>query len=223
MDVSTIDDVAVVAEREADSARGWPTVFALAAGAFCFVFTEHIHDTTLERLAEKAMMSTATGALTITMFGLLAGLGAPFFVAASRRIDRRVLVGLLLGTYLTGFVISSSAETFGVLVAGRLILGLANGLLWSVTTSIALRQVAPRHWTKVTILVFAAVGSAAVLCVPLGDLAGGPLNTWELGFLVTAVIGVLTMSTTRSLLPSRLRGGPQSVASGRDLPVDNPS
>ncbi|WP_371627329.1 hypothetical protein OG245_34855 [Streptomyces sp. NBC_01116] len=68
--------------------------------------------------------------LMVTAQGVAAGLGAPFIVAWSRRVDRRRLLTALLGGLFADHVGVTSVVLFGiVLVALAVIVGAATGRL----------------------------------------------------------------------------------------------
>ncbi|WP_258047282.1 MFS transporter [Streptomyces sp. SM13] len=72
--------------------RGWLGVAAITAGLFVFLTTERMPIGLLTPIGESLGVSVGAVGLMVTAQGVAAGLGVPFIVAWSRRVDRRRLL-----------------------------------------------------------------------------------------------------------------------------------
>jgi predicted MFS family arabinose efflux permease len=94
-------------ERRPSTRRGWWGVAAITASLFVFLTTELMPIGLLTPLSTSLGTSTGTAGLMVTLYGISAGLGAPFIVAWTRRVDRRVLLTALLAVLALGNLVTA--------------------------------------------------------------------------------------------------------------------
>ncbi len=98
------------------------------------------------------------------------------------------------------------APGFPLLIAARLILGIAVGGLWSMVPALALRLVPPSHVSKALAIIFAGVSVATVAMLPLATALETKVG-WRpifLGFAVFGVLAALGQTLTLPRLPVAL-------------------
>lgn len=188
------------AEQQQTSPRFWLATITISLAVFAFTTTEMVPIGLLTSIGPDLDVSTGTTGLTVTLFGGIAGLAAPFVTSATRSVDRRTLMYVLGVVFVVGNVLSALAPNFATLMAARIVLGFAHGLMWSIAASIAVRLVAPKDAVRATAVVFGGISVASVIGVPLGAFIG-ELADWRVTFHAIAALGVIFLVGSALLLP----------------------
>lgn len=181
--------------------RGWLAVLAVSLGTFSFVTTEMLPVGVLTNIGMGVGVSVGMAGLVMTVYGVAAGLGAPPLVAWTGRLDRRLLLVLLLIVLILGNFVTAWAPNFAVLMIARLILGFANGVFWSIGASTAVRLVPEKDQTRATAIVVGGISVASVLGVPLGTFIG-EVAGWRMAFVAVGLLGIAALLALMSLLPA---------------------
>ncbi|MEU4521847.1 MFS transporter [Amycolatopsis sp. NPDC024027] len=174
----------------------WPAVFAVTVGIFAIVTIEILPIGLLTPIAAGFGVSAGTAGWTMTVPGFVAAVAAPVVTVAAGRVDRRLLLGGLLGLLAAAAFLTAAAPAFGVLLAGRFLVGVVIGGFWSLGAGLAPRLVGTAAAARATSVIFAAVPLGSVLGVPLGTLAG-QLAGWRTAF---CLLGVLSLATAVALV-----------------------
>lgn len=194
--------------------RRWFAVAAVGTGVFAFTTTEMVPIGLLPAMSGDLRVSEGTVGLSVTLYGAIAGVFAPVLTAATRRVDRRLLLLLVLAVFVAGNAFTALSSSYGVLMVSRLLTGFAHGVMWSIAASIAVRLVPPAQSVRATAVVFSGISIASVVGVPFGTFVGG-LSNWRTAFWSIAAIGVLILGTAAFLLPPM---APRAVVRLAELP-----
>ena len=182
---------------------------ALAAAVFVVTATEMMPVAVLSEVGVDLGVSVGAVGLTVTVYGVVAGLSAPLMTSWTRRVDRRTLVLTILGAFVVGNVATAVVSNFPTLLAVRLGLGLFHGLMWSIVAGVAVRLVPPASSGKATAAVFSGISLALVLGVPAGTAMSARWG-WHVVFAVLAAMSAVTWVAVAVLvprLPTRDAGG----------------
>jgi DHA1 family chloramphenicol resistance protein-like MFS transporter len=115
--------------------------------------------------------------------------GAPLLAGLARRWPRRgALLGFLL-VFLAVHVIGAVTDSFGVLLATRVVGALANAGFLAVALVAAVGMVEPDAKGRATSMLLGGVTLACVVGVPAGALLG-QLWGWRSAFWAVAVVSV---------------------------------
>ncbi|MFV2171538.1 MFS transporter [Actinomadura sp. LOL_016] len=180
--------------------RAWSAVVAVAVGIFALVTAEQLPVGLLAPIGSELHVSEGTAGLMVTVPGLVAALSAPLLPVAIGRLDRRIVLAGLIGLMVAAHAVSALAPGFGVLLASRVLVGVAIGGFWALAGGLAPRLVPGPAVPRAMSLIFGGVAAAEVLGVPAGTLIGG-WGGWRAAFAVLGGLGALVLIALVAVLP----------------------
>ena len=198
MSTSSIDCAAAPSETRP---APWTAVTAVAAGAFVLVTTEFLPIGLLPQIAEDIGITNGQAGLLVTLPGVVAAIAAPTTVALAGRIDRRLLLCVLLGLLVASNAVVAIGSTLPVLLIGRIFLGVGVGGFWTVGGSLGPRLRPGAQGPKATSIIFAGVSLGTIAGLPAGALLGCVV-TWRVAFAATAVLALVLIAALLVFLPS---------------------
>ncbi|MEV0662391.1 MFS transporter [Actinomadura luteofluorescens] len=193
---------------------------AITASLFAFLTTELLPVGILTPVSASLGVSVGVAGLMVTVYGVSAGLGVPFIVAWSRRVDRRVLLPALLVVLAAGNLVTALSPTFPLILATRLTMGFANGVFWAIGVSMAMRLVPEKHASRAAAVVMSGISIAAVAGMPLGTFLED-LTGWRTTFLIWSGLSALVLLAVAVLIPSLPSRNAVPVREVFALPVTN--
>ncbi|MBO1413624.1 MFS transporter [Streptomyces sp. FH025] len=192
---------------EAPQANHWLAVSAVALGTFLLVSAEQLPIGLLTSVGSALSVSEGTAGLMVTVPSLVAAFAAPLVPMLVRGMDRRILLLGLMALMTLSNVASAVAPNFGVLVASRVVVGVAIGGFWAVASGLAVRLVAAENVPKATAIIFGGVGAANVFGVPLGTLVGD-FAGWRVAFAAVSALALVALVALLVVLPSLVASQP---------------
>ncbi|MBB2947114.1 DHA1 family inner membrane transport protein [Actinoplanes lutulentus] len=189
--------------------RRWAALFALALGGFGLGLTEFVAMGLLPEIARdllplsyarSAPDAVATAGWMITTYALGVVVGAPTIAALTARVPRRRLLVGLLGLFVIGTLASAIAPTFGLVMAGRFVSGLAHGAYFGAAGIVAANILGPGNYGKGFAIVLSGLTGANVFGVPL-ITALGQAQGWRVAYLAVAGVFVLTLLAVLATVP----------------------
>lgn len=207
-------------QDQVSPARGWLGVAAITASLFVFLTTELMPIGLLTPLSESLEVSVGAAGLMVTAQGVAAGLGVPFIVAWTRRVDRRRLLTALLAVLAVGNLVTSIAPNYPLILGTRLIMGFASGVFWAIGVSMAMRIVPEKHANRAAAVVMSGISIATVVGIPLGTLLESA-GDWRTTFMIWAGLSALVFLAVAFTIPSLPSANAVSVREVFELPVKN--
>ncbi|MFJ7587822.1 MFS transporter [Streptomyces sp. NPDC097617] len=174
---------------------------AVSLGIFCLITSELLPVGLLTPVGADLGVSDGTAGLMVTAPGLVAGFCAPLVTVGAGRLDRRLVLCVLIALMVAANLGAALAHGFAVVLAARLLVGVSVGGFWAVAGGLAVRLVPECHVGRATALVFGGVPTASVLGVPAGTLLG-EVGGWRTAFAAVGVLGLLTLAALLLLLPA---------------------
>ena len=179
----------------------WLGVVSLSLGIFAIVMSEFLPASLLPVIAGDLRVSEGTAGQAVSSTAFAAVLSALLISVVLPRADRRrVMVGLTLLAAASNLIVAL-APTFSVLLAARLLLGVALGGFWAMATAMAAQLVPPDHVGRALTVVNSGVAAATVAAIPLGAWLGGVWG-WRGIFLLAAGVAVLALLVQAATLPA---------------------
>jgi predicted MFS family arabinose efflux permease len=180
--------------------RSWIAVIAIGLGVFTVTSTEMMPIGLLPGIASDLGVSEGQVGLSVTLYGIFAGALAPLLTAASRRLDRRHLLLVVLAVFVVGNVLTALATNYVLLMLCRLAIGFIHGVMWAIVASIAVRLVPAALSVRATAIVFSGISLASVLGVPFGTFIGEWLD-WRAAFWGLALCSCVAFLAIAVLMP----------------------
>ncbi|MET0287298.1 MAG: MFS transporter [Polyangiales bacterium] len=186
--------------------RHWAAVVVTAVAIFVLVTSEMLPVSLLGALSKDLSVSVGVAGTTLTAPGLIAAVAAPTLPIAAWRVDRRTLLGVLLGVLALSNALCALAPSFAVLFAARVLAGVSIGGSWAMAAGIGGRLVTGPESARATSLIFGGVSVATIVGVPASALIGDAWG-WRAAFgisaLGAALIGVWLVRVLPPLPGSR--------------------
>lgn len=165
-------------------------------------------------------ISVGAAGLMVTLYGVSAGLGVPFIVAWTRRVNRRVLLSALLAVLTLGNLITAISPSYPLVLATRLIMGFASGVFWGIGVAMAMRIVPARHASRAAAIVMSGISIAAVVGIPLGTVLE-ELTDWRTTFLIWSGLSTLVCLAVAAIIPSLPSANAVSAREVFTIPLRN--
>lgn len=207
-------------EHPYSTLRSWLGVSVITASLFVFVTTELMPVGLLTPMSTSLYISVGAAGLMVTLYGISAGLGVPFIVAWTRRVNRRMLLSALLAILALGNLITAISPNFPLVLTTRLVMGFANGVFWAIGVSMAMRLVPGRHASRAAAVALSGISIATVVGMPLGTFLES-LTSWRTTFLIWSGLSALVFLAVAAIIPSLPSENAVSVREVFGLPHKN--
>lgn len=169
----------------------WSAVVAIGVGASTLVTTEFLPVGLLPQIAQDLAVSEGQASLMVTAPGIVAAGAALLTISVGKRIQRQHALLVLLSLLVISNAMVACANSLGVLLAARMLLGVAVGGFWTIGVSLGPR-LRPDAIGRATSVIFSGVTVGTVAGVPAGTLLGRLLG-WRLAFAAFAALVLLVV------------------------------
>ncbi|MBM9466750.1 MFS transporter [Nakamurella leprariae] len=198
-------------DPERDRRRGWVATVVVGFGAFVLAASQLMPVALIAQVATDLDVSDGISGLMIAVPAVTAALTAFTLTVPLQHVDRRwLLVGFAV-LFTVSDAIAAVSPHIAVLLAARVLLGVALGGFWAIAASMAPRLVPTRDVGMATATVFGGIALATAVGVPAGAFLASWSN-WRVAIGVMAALGllaaVLQLVAVPSLPEHRLRPRP---------------
>lgn len=192
-----------IAAREATAPvkPAWRAVYSLGLGVFGLITAEFLPASLLTPMAASLGVTEGMAGQAVTATALVALVSGLLISAATRNIDRRWVLMFFSLLQILSSLLVAFAPTLEVLLAGRLLLGVAIGGFWAMSTATAMRLVPADKIPQALAVIFSSVSVATVVAAPLGSFLGSLIG-WRNVFILCIVPSVLALLWQLWVLPS---------------------
>lgn len=179
----------------------WAGVVSLGLGIFTLVASEFLPASLLSPIAADLGVTEGVAGQLVTATSIIGIVGGPLVVSALPRVDRRtVMVGLTTLAVISN-VLVAIAPVFGLMMASRLLLGLAISGFWAMSLAVTSQLVPADRLGRAMTIVNTGLSLATIAAVPAGAVLGDLLG-WRTVFLGAAAVGVIALTVQMVTLPS---------------------
>ena len=187
----------------ADAARrpAWAAVVSLGLGIFTLVASEFLPASLLSPIAAELGITEGAAGQLVTATSIIGIVGGPLVVSALPRVDRRWVMTGLTTLAIVSNVLVAVSPALGLMLASRLLLGLAISGFWAMSMAVTARLVPADRFGRAMTIVNAGVSLATIAAVPAGAFIGEVLG-WRSVFLIAAAAGVIALAVQLATLPS---------------------
>ncbi|MCB4768152.1 MFS transporter [Ancylobacter sp. Lp-2] len=207
-DALTLEEAAATQEQPA-----WAAVGAMTLGVFGLVTAEFLPASLLTPMAAELGITEGAAGQAVTATALVALVASLLVAAVTQKIDRRhLLIGFSVLLVVSNLLVAF-APNLTLLLAGRVLLGVAIGGFWAMSAALAMRLVPEALVPRALSMIFSGVSAATIFAAPVGSYLGHLIG-WRAVFLLVAGLGVLTIVAQIVTLP---RMAPSGSASLRTL------
>ncbi|MFI6732555.1 MFS transporter [Nonomuraea sp. NPDC050451] len=189
-----------LSERDTSPKSHWIAVSAVAFGTFLLVTAEQLPIGLLTPVGSALSVSEGAAGLMVTVPSIVAAVAAPAVPLLVGRMDRRLLLVALMGLMTLANLASAMAPGYPLLIAARVLVGVAIGGFWAIAGALAVRLVPASHVPRATAIIFGGVGAANVFGVPIGTMIGGLAN-WRIAFGALSALALAVLVALLAVLP----------------------
>ena len=170
----------------------WLGVVAVTLGIFAIVTAEILPIGLLTPIGEDFGLSPGRTGWLMTAPGLVAAVAAPVVTVTTGRVDRRVMLCVLMVVLAGADLLAATAGAYWLELLARVLVGLVIGGFWSIGAGLAARLVPEHQAGRATAVIFSAVPLGSVLGVPIGTFLGEH-GGWRFPFVLLAGLSLLVL------------------------------
>lgn len=185
----------------------WGAVFSMTLGVFALVTSEFLPSSLLTPMAAGLHVSEGAAGQAVTITAIVALFASLLVSTMTRRLDRRAVFLIFSVLLIVSDLLVTIAPNVSTLLAARVLLGVAIGGFWTMSTAAVMRLVPERDIPRALSIVFSGVAAATIVAAPVGSYLGSVIG-WRLVFVVGAALGLLALVAQALTLP---RMAPRSV------------
>lgn len=211
MTESIMDERTTSAPSTNEPAPHWGAVWALSLGVASLSTAEMLPMSLLTPMAAGLGVTEGMAGQSVSASAIVAIITSIFIAPTIRSLDRRWVLLVLSAAQVLSNLAVSVAPTYPLLLAARLVLGLAVGGFWGLSASLALRLVPSQHLAKALSIIFGGGAVAGVVAAPLGSFFGGIVG-WRGVFVGAAILAAIAFVTQVFTLPAMPAAGSTRLA-----------
>jgi DHA1 family purine ribonucleoside efflux pump-like MFS transporter len=179
----------------------WAGIGSLALGVFGLVTAEFLPASLLTAMSTDLGVSEGAAGQAVTATAVVGAAAALTIPVLTRKIDRKRVVLTLSLLLVFSNLLAATASSLSVLIASRVLLGIALGGFWSMAAALAMRLVPEHLFARAMSIILTGVSVATVCAAPVGAYMGA-LWGWRSAFVAAGVVSVLTLAAQCFTVPA---------------------
>ncbi|MEU5159517.1 MFS transporter [Streptomyces sp. NPDC020875] len=170
-------------------------VYVLALGIFAMVTSEFVVAGLMPQMAEGLNVSVPRIGFLITAFAVAMTAGGPFLALALTRLPPRTALMTLFAVFLAGNVLAAVATGYPVMLAARIVTGVAAQAFFGVSLSLAAALTRPEVRGRAIAVVMNGLMLGTLLGLPLATVVGERYG-WRAAFWAISGLTLLAAAVT---------------------------
>ncbi|MCU5774389.1 MFS transporter [Erwiniaceae bacterium BAC15a-03b] len=170
----------------------WRAVFSLTMGVFGLLTAEYLPASLLTPMAQDLGVSESLAGQAVTVTAVIALFAGLLVPRLTRALDRRAVLLSFTALMIFSNLLVALSSGIVMLLAMRVLLGIALGGFWSMAAAVAMRLVPERLVPRALSIIFSGIAAGTVVAVPLGSYLG-EIFGWRSAFIAAAVVGAITL------------------------------
>ncbi|MEV5339391.1 MFS transporter [Streptomyces sp. NPDC052676] len=170
-------------------------VYVLALGIFAMVTSEFVVAGLMPQMADGLDVTVPQIGYLITAFAVAMAAGGPFLTVALMKLPPRTALMALFAVFLTGNVLAATATGYGVMLAARIITGIASQAFFGVGISLCAQLTRPEVRGRAIAVAMNGLMLGTLLGLPLSTLVGERWG-WRAAFWTITVITLVAAAAT---------------------------
>ncbi|RZA09288.1 MAG: MFS transporter [Proteobacteria bacterium] len=185
----------------APTTNAWLAITSIALGVAGLIIAEFLPAGMLSPMARDLAITEGMAGQAVTATSIFAVITSLLIAFATRNFNRRPVLLALSGFLVASNIVVAYAPSFTVLLAGRVLLGVALGGFWSMAAATAARLVTPERLPRALALIFGASSFASVFAAPLSSYLSNEIG-WRNVFLAAGFLSALALALQFVSIPS---------------------
>lgn len=179
----------------------WGAVVSMMLGVFALVTAEFLPISLLTPMAADLKISESLAGQAVSTTALLGFTASLLMPWATHRLDRRRVLSSFSVLLIIANLLVALAPSFPFLLMGRVLLGVALGGFWAMSTAIVMRLVPADKLSQALSITVSGVAAATLVAGPVGSYVGDILG-WRDVFMGAAGLGLIALLVQFATLPS---------------------
>lgn len=193
------------------------SIYALALGAFGIITTEFGVIGILPNISRVFDVSIDTAGWLLSAFALTVAISSPLITAFTTRINRKLLLCLVLGVFIFSNLLSAFSPNFTILMIARILPAFLHPLFWNISLAVAFKQ----GGAKAVSIVMTGLSIATVLGVPITTYAADFFHNWQASFFLASIISLIAFLGLLFFVPS-MPGNKEKMAGSQLFVLKSP-
>lgn len=165
----------------------WVGLLSLSAAVFLSVTSEMLPTGLLPEMSDSLEVSQSQVGLLVSWFAFTVVATSAPLAYLTRRMPRHGLMMAVLVVFAASNVLTAIAPSYELLIASRVLGGMAHGLFWAVVGAYAAHLVPKEQIGRAVSVIIAGGTLAFVFGVPIATAVGQVIG-WQLSFVAIAVL-----------------------------------
>ncbi|MEQ4543158.1 MAG: MFS transporter, partial [Pantoea agglomerans] len=178
-------------QRDEKIQPAWLAVFSLTMGVFGLLTAEYLPASLLTPIARDLAVSESLAGQAVTVTAVIALFAGLLIPRLTRALDRRIVLLSFTALMIFSNLLVALSSGIVMLLAMRILLGIALGGFWSMAAAVAMRLVPERLVPRALSIIFSGIAVGTVVAVPLGSYLG-EMSGWRSAFIAAAAVGALS-------------------------------
>ncbi|MCX4758007.1 MFS transporter [Kitasatospora purpeofusca] len=175
-------------------------VYVLALGVFAMVTSEFAVAGLMPQLAEGLDATVPQIGYLITAFSVAMSFGGPLLAVALLRTRQKAALMLLFAIFLVGNVLAATASGYPVMLAARVVSGVAAQAFFGISISLCAQLTRPEVRGRAIAVLMNGLMLGTLLGLPLATVIGEHLG-WRAAFWAVAVLTAAVALCTLAGVP----------------------